>query len=97
MDLSAHAIEESEALRRFRTALDASADMVLLIDVRRRRLIDFNETACRALGYSRAELLHPGALETIRVDQPREALERQFEDLVASEERWDSATATYRR
>ena len=97
MDLSAHAIEESEALRRFRTALDASADMVLLIDVRRRRLIDFNETACRELGYAREELLRAGTLETIRVDQPPEVLERQFEQLVASAERWDSTAATYRR
>jgi diguanylate cyclase (GGDEF)-like protein/PAS domain S-box-containing protein len=91
------AIRESEALRRFRTALDASADMVFLIDVRRGRLIDFNEAACRELGYSRAELLHPAALMTIRADQPPETIEREFEALVASNERSDSAAATCRR
>ena len=45
------------ALGRFRTALDASADMVLLIDIRQRKFIDFNDTACDRLGYTRAELL----------------------------------------
>ena len=71
---------QSEAtLQRFRTALDASADMVFLIDIRRRRFIDFNESACRQLGYTREELLR------------REAeLERDFEQLVASEERCDT-------
>ena len=69
------AIRESDqrsesALRRFRSALDASADMVLLIDVRRRRFIDFNATACRQLGYSRAELLGlaPGELGSLVTD-----------------------------
>jgi len=95
------AIRESDqrsesALRRFRTALDASADMVLLIDVRRRRFIDFNATACRQLGYSREELLGLGSGD-IRVDQPGEALQRELESLVASAERSDSAIATCRR
>ena len=85
------------ALLRFRTALDASADMVLLIDVRRHQFIDFNESVCRQLGYSREELLRPELPEAIRVDQPREVLERQFEELVASADRWDTAVATYRR
>jgi diguanylate cyclase (GGDEF)-like protein/PAS domain S-box-containing protein len=88
------AIRESEersrqteaTLQRFRTALDASADMVFLIDIRRRKFIDFNESACRQLGYTREELLR------------REAqLEPDFEQLVASEERCDTVAATYRR
>jgi len=98
------AIRESElrskqteaALQRFRTALDASADMVLLIDIRRRKFIDFNESACRQLGYSREELLRRGSGD-IRVDRPGEALDREFEHLVASGERSDTAVATYRR
>ena len=45
------------ALQRFRTALDRSADMFFLVDMKENRLLDFNETACAALGYSRGELL----------------------------------------
>jgi diguanylate cyclase (GGDEF)-like protein/PAS domain S-box-containing protein len=84
------------ALRRFRTALDASADMVLLIDIRQRRFIDFNDAACDQLGYTREELLSRGSGE-IRVDQPSDVLEREFEKLVASVERSDIAIAAYRR
>jgi PAS domain-containing protein len=53
------------ALRRFRTALDASADMVLLIDIRQRKFIDLNDTACDQLGYTRAEP-SPRAIECTR-------------------------------
>jgi diguanylate cyclase (GGDEF)-like protein/PAS domain S-box-containing protein len=98
------AIRESEqrskqteaALQRFRVALDAAADMVLLMDIRRRRFIDFNESVCRHLGYSREELLGRGPGE-IRVDTPNAVLDREFEDLVASAERSDTAIAIYRR
>jgi diguanylate cyclase (GGDEF)-like protein/PAS domain S-box-containing protein len=84
------------ALQRFRVALDAAADMVLLMDIRRHRFIDFNESVCRHLGYAREELLRrgPGA---IRVDQPNDVLDREFEALVTSDERSDTAIATYRR
>ena len=44
------------ALERFRTALDRSADMFFLVDMKENRVLDFNETACAALGYAREEL-----------------------------------------
>jgi diguanylate cyclase (GGDEF)-like protein len=44
------------SLKRFRAALDASAELVLLVEMRDGRLLDFNESACRALGYTREEL-----------------------------------------
>ncbi len=94
---SAARSKETEAtLRRFRTALDASADMVLLIDMRQRRFIDFNDSACRQLGYSREELLNCGSSD-IRVDQPSEVLQREWQNLVSSAERSDTKTAVYRR
>ena len=37
-----------------------SGDTVYLTDVETMRFIDVNETACRRLGYSRAELLTMG-------------------------------------
>ena len=42
-----------EEQRRFRTAMDASADLMLLIDPTSLRYVDVNDAACRALGYSR--------------------------------------------
>jgi diguanylate cyclase (GGDEF)-like protein/PAS domain S-box-containing protein len=84
------------ALQYFRAALDTSADMVLLIDSRRRRFVDFNESACRQLGYTRAELLARGPGD-IRIDRTREELDASFEQLVESEERCDIVAAVYRR
>jgi diguanylate cyclase (GGDEF)-like protein/PAS domain S-box-containing protein len=88
--------ETESALQRFRTALDASADMVLLMDIRRHRFLDFNESVCKQLGYAREELMGQGP-GTIRVDLPNEVLDRQFEQLAAGAERSDIAVATYRR
>jgi diguanylate cyclase (GGDEF)-like protein/PAS domain S-box-containing protein len=83
-------------LQYFRAALDASADMVLLIDYHRRRFVDFNEAACRELGYTRAQLLAlaPGA---IRIDRSHEELRSSFELLAESDERSDIVAAVYRR
>jgi diguanylate cyclase (GGDEF)-like protein/PAS domain S-box-containing protein len=46
-----------DELRRFRSAMDASADAIFLLDHATMRLLDVNNTACELLGYSRAELL----------------------------------------
>jgi two-component system, NtrC family, sensor kinase len=46
-----------EALRLFRTLVDRSSDMFEILDPQDGRFIDANETALRALGYTREELL----------------------------------------
>src|SRR5258706_13028065 len=63
-----------ETLRRFRVAMDNSADMIVLIDRTTMRLVDVNETASRLLGYSREELLEMGAQNVLPTS--REDLER---------------------
>jgi diguanylate cyclase (GGDEF)-like protein/PAS domain S-box-containing protein len=83
-------------LLRFRTALDSSADMILLIDFTNRRFIDFNDSTCRQLGYTREELLRRGPGE-IRVDRSKEDLVRDFDELLASSERTNITTALYQR
>lgn len=45
------------SLRLFRRLIDASNDSVLVIDPDRSCILDVNESACRDLGYTRAELL----------------------------------------
>src|SRR5258706_9920055 len=49
-----------EALRRFRLAMDNSADMILLIDRGTMLYVDVNPAVSRMLGYSREELLRMG-------------------------------------
>jgi len=49
-----------DQLRQFRSAMDASADLMLLIDRASMRYVDVNDAACRALGYRREELLGLG-------------------------------------
>jgi len=55
--------QAEERLRRFRVAMDTSADLILLIERMSLRYIDVNDAACRALGYSREELMTKGPSE----------------------------------
>ncbi|MDG5817496.1 PAS domain S-box protein [Natronococcus sp. A-GB7] len=49
--------ERERELELFRTLLDHSNDVVLVIEPESGRILDANETACRRLGYDRNELL----------------------------------------
>ena len=62
-----------EANRRFRAAMDASGDMILLIDRAEMRYVDVNESVCRTLGYTREEMLAMGPQDIMPV--AREELE----------------------
>ena len=70
----------SQDLGRFRAALDAAAEPVLLVDARTGAYIDFNEAACRTFGYSREELLKL-TVGDIRVDRPRERILQDYKRL----------------
>jgi diguanylate cyclase (GGDEF)-like protein/PAS domain S-box-containing protein len=73
--------QRDEELRRFRAAMDTSADSILLVDRAGMRFIDANTTACDRLGYSRQELLAMGPQDVIPL--PRERLERDYDELIA--------------
>src|SRR5690349_1902621 len=77
-DISARKQAEDE-LRRFRVAMDSSADMIFLIDRATMRYIDVNLTACRLLGYTRDELLCRGPHDVLPVSRP--ALEKAYDEL----------------
>ncbi len=49
--------ERTAELQRFRSAMDATADAIFLLDAATLALLDVNDGACRMLGYVRAELL----------------------------------------
>ncbi len=83
-----------EALRRFRLALDNSADMVVLIDRASMRFVDVNITACKLLGYSREELLAMGPQDVLPAT--REELEKTYEELIRDPARQKGMRSHYR-
>jgi diguanylate cyclase (GGDEF)-like protein/PAS domain S-box-containing protein len=72
-----------EGQRRFRAAMDASADLMLLVDRASMRYIDVNDAACRALGYSREELLALGPQDVF--SKSREELAQLYDRMFAGE------------
>ncbi len=72
-----------EEQRRFRAAMDASADLMLLIDPAAMRYVDANDAACRALGYSRGELLALGPQDLLF--ESREELADTYRRLITGD------------
>jgi len=70
-----------EDMRRFRAGMDASADMILLVDHKAMRYVDVNETVCRTLGYTREEMLSMGPQDVLPAS--RDELQRAYEKFVA--------------
>lgn len=87
--------QAEESLRRFRAAIDASADLVLLVDPVRLRYIDVNDAACRALGYSREELLAMGPHDIFSIS--REDLASLYSRVIAGDLREADVEGWYRR
>ena len=54
--------ERTVELQRFRSAMDATADAIFLLDPARAELVDVNDGACRMLGYPRDEMLGQTAI-----------------------------------
>ncbi len=84
-----------ETLRRFRVAMDNSADMIVLIDRATMRFVDVNETSCRLLGYSREELLKMGPHDVLPTS--REELERAYDEFIANPSHTPGMHSYYRR
>ena len=77
-------IRLDEDLRRFRTAMDATADAIFLIDRSGMSFVDVNATACRMLGYERDDFL---ALGTRKVNGADSAgLQDLYDKLLASDQ-----------
>jgi diguanylate cyclase (GGDEF)-like protein/PAS domain S-box-containing protein len=84
-----------EHLRRFRAAMDVSVDIVLLIDPANMRYVDVNDAACRALGYSREELLTMGPLDIL--PNSREELTLLYDRLIVGDLSESAAEILFRR
>src|SRR5438094_10246412 len=89
------ALHAQEEQRRFRAAMDASADLMLLIDPSSLRYVDVNDAACRVLGYSREELLTMGPPDIFSTT--REELTRLYERMIAGELNAPTVEGHYRR
>ncbi|HET7197918.1 MAG TPA: PAS domain S-box protein, partial [Burkholderiales bacterium] len=74
--------EANESLRRFRFAMDNSADIIVLVDRATMRHVDANDTACRLLGYTREELLAMGPSGILPYSD--EQLAAIYDDLIAN-------------
>ncbi|MEW6688852.1 MAG: PAS domain S-box protein [Pseudomonadota bacterium] len=83
-----------EDLRRFRLAMDSSADIIIITDRATMRHLDVNETACRLLGYTREQLLAMGPHDILPVS--REELEAKYDELIANPELPSGMRSDYR-
>ena len=87
--------ENEDMLRRFRAAIDATADGIHIVDVESMRFIDVNQTACRYLGYSRDEFLAL-RIADIAPDADMERLVRLYRRLFSGEDSEQSAEIVHR-
>ena len=70
-------------LQRFRTAMDATADAIMLVSRDSMRFVEVNATSCEMLGYTRAEMLALGPVALGAVT--REALEQVYDTVIAGD------------
>ncbi|HEY6864197.1 MAG TPA: EAL domain-containing protein, partial [Burkholderiales bacterium] len=84
-----------EELRRFRAAMDGSADIIVLVDPTAARFVDANDTACRMLGYTREELLRVPPEEAVGV--PREKLAAEYAEMIEGRASAGGMLGHYRR
>jgi PAS domain S-box-containing protein/diguanylate cyclase (GGDEF)-like protein len=83
-----------EELRRFRLAMDSSADVILIVDRATMRHIDVNQAACDLLGYTREELLRLGPQDVLPLG--RAELEKRYDELIASPTQRSGMQSVYR-
>src|SRR5258706_13359461 len=67
-------------MRRFRRAMENSADIIVLVDRETLRFVDGNSTTCKRLRYSKEQLLAMGPPDV--VPESREELARTYDALI---------------
>ncbi len=80
-DLAREVQVRRDDLARFRTAMDATADAIFLVDRETMHFVEVNETACMLLGYSREEFFERGPVD-LGVGTAQ-AVERIFDEVIA--------------
>ena len=82
LDMAAR-IRLDEDLRRFRLAMDATADAIFLVDRAGACFVDVNQTACRMLGFEREDFLQVGPS---RGHDGQPQLDELYEKLLAGDQ-----------
>ncbi|MBD3167994.1 MAG: PAS domain S-box protein [candidate division Zixibacteria bacterium] len=85
-----------EKLKRFRTALDNSADSIFIINFETMHFEDVNKVACESLDYSREELLTKGPAD-IKPEFSIGELRKEFERIMASPDGFGKLETMHRR
>ncbi|TFW25814.1 EAL domain-containing protein [Duganella callida] len=83
LDMNAR-IRLDEDLRRFRLAMDATADAIFLVDRAGMCFVDVNATACRMLGFEREEFLRVGPNRSLEGELHK--LEELYDKLLAGDQ-----------
>ena len=73
-------LERATDLQRFRMAMDATAEAIIMVDRATRRIVEVNATACSMLGYSRQELFELGP--TVIWSESDQRLEVIYDELI---------------
>ena len=74
-------------LQRFRTAMDATAEGIFLVDRSTMRFVEVNAGACSMLGYPRDELLQQSPSQLLAV--PPAQLKREYDSIISGHIRGD--------
>ncbi|MYN42368.1 EAL domain-containing protein [Duganella sp. FT109W] len=83
LDMNAR-IRLDEDLRRFRLAMDATADAIFLVDRAGMCFVDVNATACRMLGFAREDFLQVGPNRALEGELHK--LEELYDKLLAGDQ-----------
>lgn len=82
-------------LKRFRTAMDATDDSIVLANRTTMRFVAVNTAASRMLGYSREELFELGPMDLLSTSRPR--LEALYDAIIGGRARTASMETAHRR
>ena len=88
-------VKDAEALRRFRTAMDATPDAITLVSRTSLKFVEVNATAAQMLNYTRAELLRLGP--TSVSDISREDIERAYDSMIIGDRTYETTQTLLRR
>ena len=84
-----------QELQRFRLAMDMSLDSIYLTDPATMRFVYVNNTACRKLGYARAQLLGMGPMDVLKTSV--EEIRREYDQVIEAGERGTTTESRFAR
>jgi diguanylate cyclase (GGDEF)-like protein/PAS domain S-box-containing protein len=93
-DITEH-VQDAQALRGFRTAMDATLDAIVLVNRSTMRFVEVNATAARILGYTREQLLLMGPQDVSAIEYAQ--AEHAYDSMIAGEKQYGLVETQLRR